>query len=52
MKQRITGRVNRERGVYEVVSGAGDVVKEIPLEEARQDTKLAAAIERNSWETV
>jgi hypothetical protein len=52
MKQRILGRVNRERGAYEVLSPAGDVLKSIPLDEARSDTKLAAAIERNGWEAL
>jgi hypothetical protein len=50
MKQRITGRVNRDRNVYEVVSPSGDVLKEIPLDQA--DSKLAAAIERNGWEAM
>lgn len=52
MKQRITGRVNARRQVYEVVSPAGDVLKEIPLDEAPDHSKLAAAIERNGWEAI
>lgn len=52
MKQRITGRVNAKRGFYEVVSPAGDVMKQIPLDEAPGHSKLAAAIERNGWESV
>lgn len=51
MKQRITGRVNTERNVYEVVSPSGDVLKEVPLEEAASHSKLAVAIERNGWES-
>lgn len=50
MKQRIIGRINGDN--YEVVSPAGDVMKSIPLDEARSDTKLAAAVERNGWEQV
>jgi hypothetical protein len=50
VKQRIIGRVNRDRNVYEVVSPAGDVLKEIPLNQA--DTKLRSAIERNGWEAL
>lgn len=50
MKKRITGRINRERGEYEVVGLEGEVVKAIPLDDARNDSKLAAAIERNGWE--
>jgi hypothetical protein len=49
MKQRISGRVNRDRNVYEVVSPAGDVMKEVPLSDA-PDSKTLAAIERNGWE--
>lgn len=48
MKQRIIGRVSGSN--YEIVSPAGDVMKAIPLAEARTDSKLAAAIKRNSWE--
>ncbi len=43
---RIEGRV--EHSQY-VIRGAMGVMKEIPLEEARQDSKLAAAIRRNGW---
>lgn len=50
MKQRITGRVNGAN--YEVLSPAGDVMKSVPLDEARNDSKLQAAIERNGWEKV
>lgn len=48
MKKRITGRVSGAN--YEVLSPDGDVVKQIPLEEA--DSKLKAAIERNGWEKI
>lgn len=50
MKQRFAGRVRG--GLYEVLNPAGGVVKEIPLDEARGDTRLAAAIERNGWEPI
>lgn len=48
MKQRITGRVNGE--FYEVVNPDGNVSSRIPLEEAKSNAKLKAAIERNGWE--
>lgn len=47
-KQRITGRVNGE--VYEIVGIDGSVTASIPLDDARKDAKLAAAIKRNGWE--
>jgi hypothetical protein len=50
MSQRITGRVNGEH--YEVLSPAGEVLKRMTLDEARNDSKLKAAIERNGWERV
>jgi len=50
MKQRITGRVNG--GHYEVVGTNGAVMKQIPLAEARADTKVQAAIKRNGWEAI
>ena len=50
MKQRIAGRVNGEN--YEVVYPDGSVMKQIPLGEARNDTQLAAAIQRNGWEAI
>lgn len=50
MKQgRIEGRV--EHSQY-VIRGPQGVVKQIPLEEARADRKLAAAIARNGWEGI
>jgi hypothetical protein len=48
VKQRIIGRVNGDN--YEVVLPSGEVNQTIPLEEAKQDTKLAAAIRRNGWQ--
>jgi hypothetical protein len=48
MSQRITGRVNGDH--YEVLSPAGELLKRMTLEEARNDSKLRAAIERNGWE--
>lgn len=50
MKQRITGRLSK--GFYEVLSPTGDVMRKIPLDEARSDPKLQAAIERNGWESM
>ena len=49
-KQRILGRVNGDN--YEIVHPDGGVVSEVPLKDARTDTKLAAAIKRNGWEPV
>lgn len=46
---RIEGRV--EGGQY-VIRGASGVMKEIPIAEAREDPKLAAAIQRNGWEPI
>lgn len=43
---RIEGRV--ENGNY-VITGPQGKMKEIPLAEAREDSKLAAAIKRNGW---
>jgi hypothetical protein len=50
VKQRFAGRVRGD--LYEVLNPAGGVVKEIPLSQARGDSKLAAAIERNSWDAI
>jgi hypothetical protein len=50
MKKRITGRVNG--GNYEVLDTAGGVIRQVPLSEARGDTKLIAAIARNGWEAI
>ncbi len=44
---RVEGRV--QGSLYIITSGNG-VVKEIPLDEARKDSKLKAAIKRNSWQ--
>lgn len=46
---RIEGRV--EHSQY-VIRGPMGVMKEIPLVEAREDGKLAAAIKRNGWEPI
>lgn len=46
---RIEGRV--EHGQY-VIRGPQGVMKQVPLDEARMDQKLASAIARNNWEPV
>lgn len=46
---RIEGRVLNS--MYVIMSANG-VVKEIPLDEARNDPKLKAAIKRNSWQEI
>ena len=46
---RVEGRI--EGSNYVVVSANG-VVKQIPLEQARNDSKLLAAIKRNSWQEI
>lgn len=46
---RIEGRVRH--GKY-IITSANGVVKEIPLSDARRDSKLLAAIKRNSWEEI
>lgn len=46
---RIEGRV--EHSQY-VIRGPEGVMKQIPLSEAREDKKLAAAIRRNGWEGI
>lgn len=48
MKQRITGRVTGNS--YEVVGVDGSVISSYPLDEARKDSRLAAAIKRNGWQ--
>lgn len=50
VKKRITGRVNGD--AYEVVGQDGSVVASYPLDAAKTDRKLKAAIERNAWEMV
>lgn len=35
-----------------VITGPRGVMKEIPLDQARGDPKLAAAIKRNGWEAI
>jgi len=49
-KQRIQGRVTG--GMYEIVATDGSVISQTPLQEARGDKKLAAAIKRNGWEGI
>ena len=46
---RVEGRV--QNSMY-VITSAHGVVKEIPLDEARSDPKILAAIKRNSWEEI
>lgn len=50
MKQRFEGKVTGS--VYRLLAPDGGVLKEIPLAEAREDKKLAAAIARNGWEPI
>lgn len=50
MKVRYSARSHE--GNYEVLDPSGGVVKQIPLDEARSDTKLAAAITRNGWPAI
>jgi hypothetical protein len=47
VKLRREGRVNG--GFYEVVEHDGSVIMQTPLADARNDSKLAAAIKRNGW---
>jgi hypothetical protein len=47
---RITGHV--EEGNYVIRDTSGGVIRMISLDEARADTKLRAAIERNGWEAI
>ena len=49
-KSRIEGRVRN--ALYEIVAADGGVIKEIPLGDARADSRLAAAIARNGWEKI
>lgn len=46
---RIEGKVNG--GFYEIAQG-GRVISQYPLHEAKSDSKLLAAIKRNSWEEI
>jgi hypothetical protein len=46
---RIEGRVEHS---HYVIRGPQGVMKQIPLEEARADAKLAAAIRRNGWSSI
>lgn len=47
-KQRIEGKVRGSN--YVILAPDGGVMKEVPLADARADSKLAAAIARNGWE--
>ncbi len=47
MKRRREGRIWEAN--YEVVETDGSVIAQIPLADARNDAKLAAAIKRNGW---
>lgn len=48
--KRITGHV--EEGHYVIRDTSGGVNRMIPLDDARADTKLRAAIERNGWKAI
>jgi len=50
VKQRREGRV--WEGNYEIVEHDGSVIAQIPLADARNDSKLAAAIVRNGWPAI
>lgn len=50
MKLRIEGR--RNGNAYQIIGVDGSVMSSIPLDEARNDRKLAAAIKRNGWEAI
>lgn len=50
MKLRRIGRVNG--GCYEVVENCGSVIMQVPLSDARGDSKLLAAIKRNGWQEI
>lgn len=48
MKHRIEGKLGD--GVYLILAPDGGIMRAIPLDEAKADTKLRAAIQRNGWE--
>lgn len=50
MKLRREGRVAGPH--YEIVDTDGTVLTSTPLDEARNDTRLAAAIKRNGWQKI
>lgn len=50
MKQRIEGKVGD--GVYRILAPDGGLLKAIPIDEAKADKRLLAAIERNGWEKI
>lgn len=45
---RIEGRKSQDGQAYEVWQG-GTLLKAVPIEAARDDAKLLAAIKRNRW---
>jgi hypothetical protein len=49
MQGRIEGRVSADGLNYELVQG-GKVLRAIPIDEARDDKKLAGTIKKNGWE--
>lgn len=49
-KQRFEGRPHGAH--YRLIGPDGSVLREIPMGEARADSKLAAAIKRNGWAPV
>lgn len=51
MEGRVTGRKTEDGSAYELVQ-LGKVLRSIPMDEARNDKKLAAAIDRNRWEVL
>lgn len=46
---RLEGRMEHRQYV---IRGPRGAVKEIPLDQAREDSRLAAAIRRNGWEAI
>jgi len=49
MEGRIEGRLSADGTAYEIVQYE-NLLKSIPIDEARTDKKLAASIKRNRWE--
>lgn len=48
---RVKGAISDDGRAYEVRQG-DTLLKSIPIDEARDDRKLAAAIKRNGWEAL
>lgn len=46
---RVMGAISEDGASYELRQG-GRLLQAIPMDEARKDGKLAAAIRRNGWE--